>query len=66
MIKLSIPDMNCGHCKASVEKAVAGVDPAASVGVDLGARSVEITTGAGAAQIIAALKTVGFDASVIA
>jgi hypothetical protein len=27
MITLNVPDMSCGHCKATVEKAVAGVDP---------------------------------------
>lgn len=36
MTKLNVPGMSCGHCKAAVEKAVAGVDPGAHVDVDLG------------------------------
>ena len=39
MTRLSIPDMTCGHCKATVEKTVTGLDPAAKVAVDLATQS---------------------------
>jgi len=65
MTKLNVPEMSCGHCKASVEKAVASVDASASVVVDLENRTVEISGTADAAALLAALKGEGYDATVI-
>ena len=42
MIRFSVPDMNCGHCTASIEKAIVTIDPHATVTCDLTARSVEV------------------------
>jgi copper chaperone len=64
MTRLSIPDMSCGHCKASVEKAVTSVDPAADIAVDLATRHVEITSASPVAAIISALKVAGYEATV--
>jgi copper chaperone len=64
MITLTVPDMSCGHCKAAVEKAVASVDPAATVTVDLPARTVAITSTAPTETLIAALATEGYPARV--
>lgn len=61
-MKLSVPEMNCGHCKASVEQAIAGLDSAAKVSVDLPARTVMVETSQPEASVIAALGDVGFDA----
>lgn len=61
MMRLEVPEMSCGHCKASVEKAVLGLDAGASVAVDLAARRVEIVTGASQAAVVAALQAVGFE-----
>lgn len=66
MTRLSVPDMTCGHCKASVEKAIASVDPAASVDVDLASRQVSLTSGAEIGKLLAALKTAGYEATVSA
>jgi copper chaperone len=63
MTKLNVPDMTCGHCKAAVEKAVAGVDASAKVAVDLDTRTVEIDSNAGLATILAALKEEGYEAT---
>lgn len=63
MITLSVPDMSCGHCKAGVERAVASVDPAARVAVDLPARRVMVDTAAPAAALVAALDKAGFPAT---
>jgi len=63
MTKLNVPDMSCGHCKATVEKAVAGVDAGASVDVDLGDRTVSIDSSAPAAALIDALKASGYEAT---
>lgn len=64
MITLSIPDMSCGHCKAAVEGAIAKLDPAAKVTVDLPARTAGVDSSATADTLIAALGRVGFPASV--
>jgi copper chaperone len=62
MITLEIPDMSCGHCKATVEKALASVDPAAAVTVDLAARRASVDTGMPVTALIAALDAAGFAA----
>lgn len=63
MTRLSVPDMSCGHCKASVEAAIARVDAAATVKVDLESRMVEVESAAPAPALIAALAEVGFPAT---
>jgi copper chaperone len=63
MTILSIPEMSCGHCKASVEKAVASVDPAAKVAVDLTTRRVDVSSVSTTAALIAALKVAGYEAT---
>ena len=63
MTKFNVPDMTCGHCKAAVEKAVAGVDASAKVVVDLDTRTVEIDSNADLAAILAALKEEGYEAT---
>jgi len=63
MTKLNVPEMSCGHCKATVEKAVAGVDAGAQVEIDLDNRTVSIQSSADAASLIDALKTAGYEAT---
>jgi copper chaperone len=63
MTRLSVPDMTCGHCKASVEAAIARVDAGATVRVDLDAHTVEVDSAAPPAALIAALDEVGFPAT---
>lgn len=62
--KLAVPDMNCGHCKASVEKAVQSVDADAFITVDLPGRIVEIETTQPQADILAALAAKGYPSTV--
>ena len=64
MTKLSIPDMNCGHCKASVEAALAPL--AAQITVDLPARQVSIDGAPDIQAILSALGDIGFPAQVLA
>jgi len=63
-LTLSIPDMSCGHCKATVEGAVTGLDAGAKVDIDLDAKTATVATRATPEQLIAALADVGFPASV--
>ncbi|WP_233092842.1 heavy-metal-associated domain-containing protein [Paracoccus sp. IB05] len=63
MIRLSVPNMNCGHCKASVEAALKPI--AQSVEVDLTLREVKVE-GADAGAAMAALDEAGFPATMLA
>lgn len=63
---LTIPDMSCGHCRASVIAALTALDPAARVEVDLEARTAQVATAAGPKAVLAALDAVGFPAQVVA
>jgi copper chaperone len=59
-MKLSIPDMTCGHCRASVERAVGEAAPGARVAVDLDMRTVVIEGAADAARVLGAIRDAGF------
>jgi copper chaperone len=62
MATLSVPDMSCGHCKASVEAALSPL--ASRVQVDLPARRVT-AEGAPPKALIDALASIGFPATVV-
>jgi copper chaperone len=61
-MRMTIPDMTCGHCRASVEKAVAGAAPGARVTVDLEARTAEVDGAADEARVLDAVRAAGFSA----
>ncbi len=63
MTTLSIPDMSCGHCKATVEATLAGVPGVAAVRVDLAARKVAIEGPANVPALLAALDLAGYPAT---
>lgn len=63
MIKLTIPDMTCGHCADSVTKAVKSVDEKATIDVDLSTKSVAIHSDAEATRISTALEQAGYPAT---
>lgn len=65
-MKLAIPDMTCGHCKAVVERTIIDLDSEADVVVDLAAHTVEIATTAAPEAILTALKAEGYPARRIA
>ncbi len=62
-ITLHVPDMSCGHCRASIEGALApmGLKPE----FDMAARRVTLPGGEPEA-VLAALERIGFPASQIA
>ncbi len=64
MTTLSVPDMSCSHCKATVEAALGAVPQAGAVKVDLSTRKVEVTGPAPAADLIQALDAAGYPATV--
>ncbi|MCK0166195.1 cation transporter [Jannaschia sp. S6380] len=60
-MRFHVPDMSCGHCRTSIEKAVAAADPAARVTFAPEDRMVEIDTARDADAMRAALKDAGYD-----
>lgn len=64
-MRFSVPDMSCGHCVASIEKAVKAVDASADVACDLDTHVVEIGTSAGQETITSALRDAGYEASLL-
>ena len=61
MLKLKVPEMSCGHCVGTIEKAVKSVDPTARVVADLGAATVAVETGANENAVREALRSAGYD-----
>ncbi|MFT6656961.1 MAG: copper chaperone [Maritalea sp.] len=62
----NVPDMTCGHCEATVTKAIQGVDQSATVKADLAANKIEVASTAGSEAILAALDEAGYPSSVAA
>ena len=64
MTTFQVDDMTCGHCVSSITKAVKGVDPSASVSIDLATHRVDIgSTQADPAKLSAAIKEAGYTPS---
>lgn len=66
MTLLSIPDMNCGHCKASVTQALSALPDTRTIAVDLTLRQVTVEGSASPDALLAALNEIGFPAHIIA
>jgi copper chaperone len=60
MLMLKVVDMSCGHCVATIEKTVKGVDADARVGTDLATKTVSVEGAADPAAIVAALEDAGY------
>jgi copper chaperone len=61
MTTFKVEEMSCGHCTASIEKAVHAVDPGATVACDLGAKEVRVDSAVDAEAIAAAIRTAGYE-----
>lgn len=46
MYQLEVQNMTCGHCAATVTKAIKAIDSAATVNVDLAAKTVAVSSSA--------------------
>ena len=65
MTKFNVPEMSCNHCKASIEKAIKGVDAAAEIDVDLDAKIVAVESRIAEAAIVDAIKDAGYEATAV-
>jgi len=64
MTKLKVSDMTCGHCAEVVTEAVKGVDPNATVSVDVKSKSVSISSSTNVQSFLAAIREAGYDPQV--
>lgn len=65
-LTLSIPDMSCGHCRASIEAALKPLPGIAAIRFDAEARTATIEGSATAAEIVKTLDSIGFPAVPVA
>ena len=62
MLKLSVPDMSCEGCKASVEKVLGPLAAPEGLSFDMAARQIAFSGPVDADRMIAALAGIGFPA----
>jgi copper chaperone len=60
MTRLNVPDMSCGHCTATIEKAIKAIDPTAQVSCDLGTHNVEVESILNEHALSEAVRSAGF------
>ena len=65
MSELKVEDMTCGHCAATIARAVRDVDAAARCDVDLGSRIVRIGIGEPVSDFVLAIREAGYSPVVI-
>lgn len=65
MIELNVPDMTCGHCAATIMKAVSGIDQGAACEIDLDAKRVKVTSTLPPSDIVEALEAAGYMSTLV-
>lgn len=66
MYRFNVPDMTCGHCAGTVQRAVKLADGQAEVTVDLGRKLVEVRSSAPEGSIGEAIRKAGYENSAVA
>ena len=61
MFKFKVPDMSCGHCAQTIEKAIKSIDPEAQVKVDLTHKTVSVDTTAPEQKVSEVVRSAGYD-----
>jgi copper chaperone len=61
MFRYSVPDMTCGHCAQTIEKAVKSVDPQAEIAVDLATKEVTVRSEADEARVARSIRDAGYE-----
>ncbi len=64
-MKLSVPDMSCGHCKAAISDAIRKMDGAAQLDFDMENRVVTINSVRPADEITRAVKDAGYESALL-
>jgi copper chaperone len=60
VITFRVPEMTCGHCASVIASAVAGVDRAARIKVNIPVRLVSITSTAAEGELMEAIREAGY------
>ena len=64
MTRFDVPEMSCGHCSATITKAIGAVDAGASVECDLATHTVTVAKAFLSDEaLVATLKAAGYAAS---
>ena len=63
MATYNVPEMSCGHCTAKIEESLLDADAGAQITCDLQARTVEVDTILGPADVLAVIDAAGYKAS---
>ena len=63
MTKFNVPDMSCGHCKMTIEKAVTNADEGADLEFDLDARTVTVSSMLDDAALAGIMEKEGYPAT---
>lgn len=65
MLEFKVENMTCGHCVASITKAITAIAPDASVQADLESHRVTVTGNVKANDVLSALDDIGFSAKTV-
>ena len=64
-MKFHVPDMSCGHCVATIDKALKAEDPTATLRTHLDARTVEINTTVSSDAVAQVLAAAGYHSTAL-
>lgn len=62
-MELVIPDMTCGGCANAITRAVASLDPAARLDINVAVKIAKVTSTLSPGQVIEAIEAAGFHPS---
>ena len=65
-MKFLVPDMTCGNCAKHIRQAIAGVDNAATVQIDLDGKLVEVASSASGQALAEAIAAEGYTPTLLA
>lgn len=66
MTRFDVPEMDCGHCTAIIEKAIKAIDPSATVTCDTGTRKVDVESTLSERALSDAIRNAGYDVTTAA
>ena len=64
-MKFHVPEMSCGHCVATIEKAVMAADTSATIRTDLATHATEIASIVSTAALLQVLAEAGYPATAL-
>ncbi|MEJ7930138.1 heavy-metal-associated domain-containing protein [Ramlibacter sp. AN1015] len=59
-ITFHVDGMSCGHCASTISRAIAAVDKAARLDIDIARKLVRVTSSESAAELAEALRDAGY------